>query len=34
VEMERNGGITEDDEAEGYILSCCSVPKGDVRIDF
>jgi ferredoxin-NADP reductase len=34
VEMEHNGGITEDDEAEGYILSCCSVPKGDVRIEF
>jgi ferredoxin len=34
VEMEHNGGITEEDEAEGYILSCCSVPKGDVRIDF
>ena len=23
-----------EDEAEGYILSCCSVPKGDVRIEF
>src|SRR5690606_37460531 len=34
VDMEHNGGITEDDEAEGYILSCCSVPRGDVRIEF
>ncbi|ANF88717.1 glycine-betaine demethylase subunit GbcB [Pseudomonas sp. M5A4_2d] len=34
VEMDHNGGITEEDEAEGYILSCCSVPKGDVRIEF
>ena len=34
VEMEHNGGITDEDVAEGYILSCCSVPKGDVRIDF
>jgi ferredoxin-NADP reductase len=34
VEMEHNGGITDDDEAEGYILSCCSVPKGDVRIEY
>ncbi|CRI59547.1 ferredoxin-NADP reductase [Pseudomonas sp. 2848] len=34
VEMEHNGGITEEDEAEGYILSCCSVPKGDVRIEY
>jgi hypothetical protein len=32
--MEHNGGITEEDEAEGNILSCCSVPKGDVRIEF
>ncbi len=31
VEMEHNGGITDEDVAEGYILSCCSVPKGDVR---
>ncbi|MBA1273600.1 glycine-betaine demethylase subunit GbcB [Stutzerimonas azotifigens] len=34
VEMEHNGGITDEDIAEGYILSCCSVPKGDVTIDF
>ncbi|RKR06567.1 ferredoxin-NADP reductase [Kushneria sinocarnis] len=34
VEMEHNGGITEDDEAEGYILSCCSRPKGRVVIDY
>jgi ferredoxin len=34
VEMEHNGGITDEDVAEGYILSCCSVPKGDVAIDF
>ena len=34
VEMEHNGGITDEDVAEGYILSCCSVPKGDVRIEF
>ena len=34
VEMDHNGGITEEDEAEGYILSCCSVPKGDVRIEY
>ena len=34
VEMDHNGGITEEDEADGYILSCCSVPKGDVRIEF
>ena len=34
VEMEHNGGITDEDVAEGYILSCCSVPKGDVVIDY
>jgi ferredoxin-NADP reductase len=34
VEMEHNGGITDDDVEEGYILSCCSVPKGDVRIEY
>ena len=34
VEMEHNGGITDDDVAEGYILSFCSVPKGDVRIEY
>ncbi|WP_437880265.1 glycine-betaine demethylase subunit GbcB [Pseudomonas sp. LRF_L74] len=34
VEMNHNGGITEEDEAEGYILSCCSVPKSDLVIDF
>lgn len=33
VEMEHNGGITDEDVAE-YILSCCSVPKGDVVIDY
>ncbi|VDL15172.1 CDP-6-deoxy-L-threo-D-glycero-4-hexulose-3-dehydrase reductase [Pseudomonas aeruginosa] len=34
VEMEHNGGITDEDVAEGYILSCCSVPRGDVVIDY
>ncbi len=34
VSMEHNGGITDEDVAEGYILSCCSVPKGDVVIDY
>ncbi|MDF3866316.1 glycine-betaine demethylase subunit GbcB [Pseudomonas denitrificans (nom. rej.)] len=34
VEMEHNGGITDEDVAEGYILSCCSVPKGDVVIEY
>lgn len=34
VEMEHNGGITEEDVEEGYILSCCSRPKGDLVVDF
>jgi ferredoxin-NADP reductase len=34
VTMEHNGGITDEDLAEGYILSCCSVPQGDVSIDY
>ncbi|WP_018918532.1 hybrid-cluster NAD(P)-dependent oxidoreductase [Vreelandella zhanjiangensis] len=34
VEMEHNGGITEEDIEEGYILSCCSKPKGDLVVDF
>lgn len=34
VTMEHNGGITDDDEAAGYILSCCSVPKSNVVVDF
>ncbi|HCV78337.1 MAG TPA: hybrid-cluster NAD(P)-dependent oxidoreductase, partial [Pseudomonas sp.] len=34
VVMDHNGGITEEDEAEGYILSCCSIPQGDVQIEF
>lgn len=32
--MEHNGGITDDDIAEGYVLSCCSVPKTDVVIEY
>ena len=34
VEMTQNGGITEDDIAEGYILSCCSIPQGDVVVEY
>jgi glycine betaine catabolism B len=34
VEMEHNGGITDEDVAEGYILSCCSKPLGDVVVNY
>lgn len=32
--MEHNGGITDEDVAEGYVLSCCSVPEGDVVVEY
>ncbi|MBD3894891.1 hybrid-cluster NAD(P)-dependent oxidoreductase [Halomonas sp. ML-15] len=34
VNMEHNGGITDEDIAEGYILSCCSMPIGDVVVEY
>ncbi|MGV8936354.1 MAG: 2Fe-2S iron-sulfur cluster-binding protein [Allorhizobium sp.] len=33
VEMHHNGGILDDEIDEGYILACCSRPKGDVTIE-
>lgn len=33
VHMVHNGGITEDDIAEGYILACCSHPIGKVAVE-
>ncbi len=32
VHMLHNGGISEDDIAEGYILACCSHPMGPVEV--
>jgi ferredoxin-NADP reductase len=32
VHMVHNGGITEDDIAEGWILACCSKPMGKVEV--
>jgi ferredoxin-NADP reductase len=32
VLMEHNGGITDADVAQGYILSCCTVPMSDLQI--
>ncbi|RQW61907.1 hybrid-cluster NAD(P)-dependent oxidoreductase [Vibrio viridaestus] len=34
VEMNHNGGITDEDVADGYILSCCCSPKGNVVIEY
>lgn len=33
VDIQHNGGITDDDLAEGYILSCCSVPTSNLTIE-
>ena len=33
VHMVHNGGITDDDVADGYILACCSKPLGAVTVD-
>lgn len=33
VHMVHNGGISEDDIAEGFILACCSNPIGRVSVD-
>ena len=33
VEMDHNGGILDDEIEEGYILACCSRPKGDIEIE-
>ena len=33
VKMVHNGGISDDDIAEGYILACCSHPIGRVEIE-
>lgn len=33
VHMVHNGGITEEDIADGYVLACCSNPIGKVSLD-
>jgi len=33
VHMVHNGGITEEDIEEGYILACCSNPIGQVEVE-
>ncbi|MDS9469549.1 hybrid-cluster NAD(P)-dependent oxidoreductase [Paracoccus sp. MBLB3053] len=33
VHMVHNGGITEDEIEEGYILACCSNPRGNVTLE-
>jgi ferredoxin-NADP reductase len=33
VDMNHNGGILDDEIEEGYILACCSRPKGDIAVE-
>lgn len=33
VEMKHNGGISEKEIADGYVLACCSYPKGPLALD-
>ena len=33
VDMQQNGGLLDDEVDEGYILACCSRPKGDVTVE-
>lgn len=33
VQMVHNGGITDDEIEDGYILACCSYPKGNVSLE-
>ncbi|RBO81936.1 hybrid-cluster NAD(P)-dependent oxidoreductase [Marinomonas aquiplantarum] len=34
TQMDHNGGITDEDVEAGYVLSCCTVPKSDVVIEY
>ncbi|MFM0131717.1 flavin reductase family protein [Paraburkholderia sediminicola] len=34
VDMQHNGGITDDEVDEGYILTCCSVPLSNITIEY
>lgn len=34
VEMTQNGGLSEREVAQGFILACCSKPKSDVTLKF
>jgi ferredoxin len=33
VDIRHNGGITDEDLDEGYILSCCSTPRSDLTLE-
>ena len=33
VDMQHNGGILDEEIAEGYILACCSRPLGPLTVE-
>ena len=33
VEMDHSGGISREEIADGVILTCCSYPNGDIKIE-
>lgn len=32
--MNHIGGITDEETAEGFVLTCCSIPLSDVTLEF
>ncbi|CAI1791936.1 2Fe-2S iron-sulfur cluster-binding protein [Serratia plymuthica] len=32
VTLDHSGGISRDNIEKGFILACCSIPKGDIEI--
>lgn len=34
VDMQHNGGITEEEVEEGFVLACCSTPLSDVVLEY
>lgn len=33
VRMRRSGGLTDRERAEGFVLACCSSPRGEVEVE-
>ncbi|NWK80154.1 hybrid-cluster NAD(P)-dependent oxidoreductase [Aquitalea sp. LB_tupeE] len=34
TDMQHNGGITDEEIEEGYVLSCCTRPRSNVQLDY
>ncbi|MFB9123785.1 iron-sulfur cluster-binding domain-containing protein [Paraburkholderia dipogonis] len=34
VEMHHNGGITDEEIEDGFVLTCCSIPLSDVTVEY